>query len=85
MSDAIVQHVRTREIRPPNSRELFFENGIYRLLTVSDVAGILRCSAGTVRNWVYRGLIPTVRPMPRMVRVDPRELWNWLSERKEFR
>ncbi len=66
------------------SAHLFFENGIYRLLTVSDVAGILKCSVGTVRNWVYRGLIPTVRPMPRMVRIDPRELWNWLSERKEF-
>jgi excisionase family DNA binding protein len=59
-----------------------FENGIGRLVTVRDLARFLSCSEKTIRDWVLKGLVPTVRPMPRMVRFDLREIDRWLSERK---
>ncbi|HLG19627.1 MAG TPA: helix-turn-helix domain-containing protein [Bdellovibrionota bacterium] len=58
-----------------------FENGIGRLLTVSDVAKLLQCSERTIRNMVSEGRIPTVRPTPRMVRFHSDVLRRWLSER----
>ena len=61
----------------------FFDKGIGRLLTVSELATVLNCSAGTIRNWVYQGLIPVVRPAPRMVRFRITDIENWLSERSD--
>ncbi len=62
----------------------FFENGIGRLVTVTELAKYLACSEKTVRDWVWKRLIPVVRPMPRMVRFDMQEIRRWLSERKSL-
>lgn len=74
--------ITSQIVRPTkNGRSLIFENGIGRLLTVTDVANLLQCSVGTIRNLVWKGKIPTVRPTPAMVRFHPEEIWKWLSER----
>jgi len=67
-----------------NPLSTFFENQIGRLLTVSELATLLSCSEGTIRNWVWKRRIPVVRPSHGMVRFDVRDIWNWLSERKQF-
>ncbi len=72
------------ESRPPFERgSALFDNGIGRLLTVREVAERLACSEKTIRDWVLKRLIPTVRPMPRMVRFDEQDISRWLSERKQ--
>ncbi len=62
---------------------LIFEKGIGRLLTVSELAEVLQCSKGTIRNLVWQGKIPTVRPTPRMVRFSSEVIRRWLSERSQ--
>lgn len=59
-----------------------FDKGIGRLMTVKDVARFLSCSERTIRLWISRRILPVVRPAPRMVRFDPREILQWLAERK---
>ncbi|MCB0308272.1 MAG: helix-turn-helix domain-containing protein [Bdellovibrionales bacterium] len=58
------------------------EKGITELLTVGDLANILKCSKGTIRNWVSQGYIPVVRPAPRMVRFSPAQINAWLLEKR---
>lgn len=77
---------KSLSFRPPfhyeKNRSSLFENRIGQLVTVRDLAGRLACSEKTIRDWVLKGLIPTVRPMPRMVRFDLRAIDRWLSERR---
>lgn len=74
-----VEQVRAGEYRGDSPS--FIDNRIRELLTIKDVARLLRCSEVTVRHWVQQGKIPTVRPVPRMVRFDTRTIEKWLSER----
>ena len=60
-----------------------FDNQIPQLLTVREVAQALRLSEWTVRRWVERKEIPTVRPRPRTVRFNAEVIGRWLSERSQ--
>lgn len=51
-----------------------------RLLTLLEVAEILRASPTTLRIWASKRKIPIVK-VGRMVRVSPRELEKWLRTR----
>ena len=61
---------------------LLFENGIGRLMTVREMAMLLACSEKTIRDWVFKGLIPVTRPRPRMVRFDLQDILKWLAQKK---
>ena len=63
---------------------VLFENQINRLLTVGELAKVLQCSVGTIRNWVWKGEIPIVRVGRRMVRFNAEEIRKWLSERNVY-
>lgn len=71
-----------------NSQKLFaypfFENRIAELMTAGELASLLHCSEGTIRNWVWKGEIPTVRIGRRMVRFNAAEIRKWLSERNVY-
>jgi len=58
-----------------------FEKGSTNLLTVDELASFLKCSKGTIRNWVSQGCIPVVRPAPRMVRFNLIQINQWLEEK----
>lgn len=58
-----------------------FEKHIGKLLTVKELAVVLCASEKTIRDWVLKGLIPVVRPQPRMVRFNPLAIARWLAER----
>lgn len=62
----------------------FFDKGIRKLLTVSELALLLQCSEGTIRNLVYQGKIPVIRPTPKMVRFSTEVIRRWLSERSQY-
>lgn len=49
------------------------------LLTIHDVARVLRVSTRTVREYVSRGLLRPVRVGPRLVRFMPREIERFIS------
>ena len=49
------------------------------LLTVQDVARMLRCSTRTVREYVSRGLLRPVRVGPRLVRFTAREIERFIG------
>lgn len=49
-----------------------------RLLTLREVAEILRASPTTLRIWASKRKIPIIK-VGRMVRVSPKELENWLK------
>ncbi|MCI5072641.1 helix-turn-helix domain-containing protein, partial [bacterium] len=57
---------------------VFIDKRIDDLLTVDELALLLKCSKGTIRNWVYQGKIPVVRPAPRMVRFNIHVIQRWL-------
>ena len=46
------------------------------LLTVNDVAGLLKVRPGTIREWESRGVLPSVR-IGRTVRFSPATLRNF--------
>lgn len=58
-----------------------FEKGLTNLLTVDELANFLKCSKGTIRNWVSQGCIPVVRPAPRMVRFNLTQINQWLAKK----
>jgi excisionase family DNA binding protein len=51
-----------------------------KLLTLHEVAEILRASPTTLRIWASKRKIPVIK-VGRMVRVSPKELEKWLKER----
>lgn len=53
-----------------------------QLLTVKEVAELLRLSPGTVYEWVVRDRIPSIR-LGRAVRFLRSEIVRWLEARKE--
>jgi len=73
---------------PAGSYELHksevFENRIPQLLTVRELAPMLRVSELTLRKWVQRGVIPVVCPHPRVVRFNAEVIEKWLSERTRY-
>jgi len=73
---------RRTDLRYETSHSSFFDNGIGRLVTVRELATILAVSEKTVRDWVFKRRVPTVRPGPRMVRFALREIGRWLLERE---
>ena len=72
------------EARKVPGAALFFENRISYLMTAGELASLLHCSVGTVRNWVWKGEIPIVRVGRRMVRFNAEEIRKWLSERNVY-
>ena len=70
--------------RIPAFGATFFENQITRLLTVGELARALQCSAGTIRNWIWKREIPIVRIGRRIVRFNAQEIREWLSERNGY-
>ena len=74
--------ITKKETLGHSGRAEIFENGIGRLMTVKQLALFLACSEKTVRDWVFKGLVPVVRPMPRMVRFSTKDILCWLAERK---
>jgi excisionase family DNA binding protein len=53
---------------------------VERLLTLREVAEILRASPTTLRIWASKRKIPVIK-VGRMVRVSPKELEKWLKDR----
>ena len=49
------------------------------LLTVREVAELLRTSTGAIYTMVERGQLPGVRRVRRRILVDRRELLHWLD------
>lgn len=84
MADDRIASVHWGDANPSHSPESFFENRISHLLTVGELASLLHCSAGTIRNWVWKGEIPIVRVGRRMVRFNAAEIRKWLSERNVY-
>ena len=57
-----------------------FLPGIEReLLTVDEVANLLRISVKTLRQWVYRGLVPNLK-INGIVRFDRLALDGWIQQ-----
>ena len=52
------------------------------LLTVCDLARILRVHEKTIRRLIARQAIPCIR-LGRRVRFDPQDVVRWVSARKE--
>lgn len=48
------------------------------LLTLPEVASILRVGVGTIKRWTYSGTLPTVK-IGRLRRVSRRQLDAWLE------
>lgn len=58
---------------------MFFENSVVRkrsLWTVNEVASYLSVSTRTVRDWVYRKVIP-YRKVGKNLRFHPHEIERW--------
>ncbi|GAI89790.1 unnamed protein product [marine sediment metagenome] len=53
-----------------------------RLLTVNEIAALLRVKPGTIRKWVHLQAIPVIR-LGRAVRFCPGELAAWLEKRSQ--
>ncbi|MDU8913609.1 helix-turn-helix domain-containing protein [Aestuariicoccus sp. MJ-SS9] len=51
------------------------------LLTIQDVAGVLKCSAKTVQRRIETGDLPVVRD-GRMIRVHPADLDRYIRQRR---
>jgi excisionase family DNA binding protein len=54
-----------------------------QLLTIKDVAGILRVSNRTVERLIVDGALPHVRPRPTQIRVHPEDLRAYLDARRQ--
>lgn len=52
------------------------------LLTVDDVTKILRLSKAAVYRMTWDGVLPTVRLGPGSVRIDPKDLEEFLAARR---
>ena len=52
------------------------------LLTIRELAGLLRVSQKTVRRWMTAEGLPSIR-VGRLVRFEPGDVSRWLSARKE--
>jgi len=53
-----------------------------RLLSILEVADILRVSPKTIYSWIGRKYLPGVR-LGRLVKVDQDQLEKWLSARQQ--
>ncbi len=53
----------------------------FRLVTAKELAEILGVSEKTIRDWVYKGVIPFEK-FNRLVRFNPITIARWRSERK---
>ena len=61
----------------------FHCNGLReQLLTVREVAELLRINEKTVYEWARRGTLPCFRVGNRL-RFDPHDITRWLASRKE--
>jgi len=52
-----------------------------KLLSVKEVAGILRLHEAVIRRYIRGGILPAVR-LERGYRIDEKDLNNWLEGRK---
>jgi predicted DNA-binding transcriptional regulator AlpA len=52
-----------------------------RLLGVDDFARLAHVSAGTVRDWIKRGILPAPIRVGAMLRWEPQAIELWLSSR----
>ena len=68
--------------KAPTASELslVFENSIGKLLTVKELAVVLRVSEKTVRDWVLKEKIPVLR-INHCVRFEPLAISEWLTGR----
>ena len=61
-------------------QDLIFQNRIAgKLLTVEDLSFKLGVSKKTIYGWIYRGLIKPIKVGPRLVRFEPKEVEQWIS------
>lgn len=52
--------------------------GIGELLTIDELASILKTKEKTIRQWVYQGKIPSIK-VNGLLRFGLREIQSWLS------
>ena len=57
------------------------DDGLPRLLSINDVAGVLDIHPKTVYAWVHDGRLPSVRLSEREIRVAERDLREWIASR----
>lgn len=62
--------------------QLVFDNYIGKLLTVSELAIVLKVSERTIRDWVLDKQIPVTR-INNLVRFEPLTISDWLTERSK--
>lgn len=62
-----------------NQLELFDKSIKERLLTVDEVAGLLKMSPSTIRDWVYKGKIPSLK-VNGAVRFNATAIERWITE-----
>ena len=55
-----------------------------QLLTIKEVASILKISENTAKIWASRRVFPVVK-IGRLVRISPKALQEWLDRRTEMR
>ncbi len=53
-----------------------------RLLTVREVAALVRVNEKTIYEWVARGILPCIRVGNRL-RFAPHDITRWLASRKK--
>tara|TARA_Y100000310_G_C20669823_1_gene809627 strand:+ start:2099 stop:2278 length:180 start_codon:yes stop_codon:yes gene_type:complete len=53
------------------------------LLSLKEVREILQISGRTLSRWIKEDKIPAIRFSKRSIRIDPRDLENFIKERKE--
>ncbi len=85
-TEGIVTVDRANQVHEPSVRHpRVFENlraGKHPLWNVGDVAAYLGVSGRTVRDWVYRQVIP-YRKAGNSVRFAPDEIERWTLPKKE--
>lgn len=55
------------------------------LLTVNEVAAVLRCCPGHVRNMIRKGALESVRPSPRCTRVKKQSVLSMIESATQQR
>jgi len=55
---------------------------MYQLLTVKDIAGMLRCSVYQVYRLATKKKIPHMKVAGGAIRFDPTEIQHWLAKQK---
>ena len=58
------------------------EVGLVRLLSVTEVAGLLQVPIGTIYQWRHRGEGPKPIRIGRHLRFDPADVETWVETRK---